>query len=60
MHPAAVNWHIKLCCNDGRASRIQESYARIEELWSYNEFRRLFDDAYEREPQAAAAATTAA
>jgi hypothetical protein len=40
------------------ARRIQESYARIEELWTYDEFRRRFDDAYQRE--AAAAATAAA
>jgi hypothetical protein len=37
------------------AGRIRESYDRIENLWTYDEFRRRFDDAYERE-----AATTAA
>jgi hypothetical protein len=38
------------------ARRIQEDYARVEELWSYEEFRRRFDEAYEREEAAAAAA----
>ena len=57
MHPIAATWHTAKLDYGGCAGRIKESYARIEELWSYDEFRRRFDDAYERE--AAAAATVA-
>jgi hypothetical protein len=38
------------------ACRIQDSYARPEELWSYEEFRRRFDEAYDSEREAAASA----
>jgi hypothetical protein len=53
-----VIWHDTLCQHDGWTGRIKEGYARIEELWNYDEFRRRFDAAYDRE--AAEAATAAA
>ncbi len=56
MHPAAVIWHDTLCQHDGWAGRIKEGYARIEELWTYDEFRRRFDAAYDREAAEAAMA----
>ncbi len=54
-----------VCGGEGGAEgegggRIQAGYAGAEGLWSYDEFRRRFDEAYAREEAAAEAITPAA